>query len=234
MHAPRDNEEFERMMQNSGFGQTPEPSHWDGYNTPTTPAGYDPNPYGPPTNHPTGAFTQAKPGLTKRGKVGLTAVAVVLVGGAYIGYQSHTATVAENQAHAKEMEIQAQLLRIEELKELNRANETKRNSLSTEEKTRQASVDSCVKTDKEMVGKGFGSPSYREVIDNCLAQYGGEKNTTRFDTAAASTPITTTATGGTAAGGGEEGVSGFLVLGIGAFAVLAFGAAKRGTRSDTA
>lgn len=228
MHAPRDNDEFDRITQDlqySGFGETPQPSHWNGHHTPTAPAGYDPNPYGPPNT----AFPQVKPGLTKRGKVVLGTVAAVLAGGAFISYQSHTATVAENQAHAKEMELQAQLLRIEELKELNRANEKKQNSLTTEEKTRQASVDSCVKTDKEMVGKGFGSPSYREVIDNCLTRY-GEKNTTRFDTAASSTPLTTTSATGTTAGAGEEGLNGFLVLGIGAFAVLAFGAAKRGTR----
>ena len=230
MHAPRDNDEFARMMQNNGFGQTPEPSHWDGYNTAPTPSGYDPNPYGPPAAHHAAAGSpQVKPGLTPRGKVALSVGAVVLVGGAFIGYQSHTATVAENANRAKEMEIQAQLLRIEEMKEINRANAKKETANTTQEKTRQASVDSCITTDKAMVGKGMGSPSYREVIDNCLARYSPQQNSTRFDTAAATTPLSSTATGAN-----EGGLSGFLVLGIGAAAVLAFGAAKRGSRPTDA
>ncbi|WP_143202960.1 hypothetical protein [Streptomyces sp. CB02261] len=217
-------DEFERMM-NDQFNA---PGHHYGPGPAATTAGmYDPNPYGPPAPAmpPIAAYAQAKPGLTKRGKVALSVGATVLAGGALIGYQSHTATVAENQARAKEMEVQAQLLRIEELKEINRANEINRNSMKTEEKTRQVSVDSCIDQDKKLVGKGMGSPSYREVIDNCLTRYSAQKDTTRFDAAASTTPVTNTS-GGT----NGDGLNGFLVLGIGAVAVLAFGAAKRGTR----
>lgn len=227
MNAPRDDAEFHRMMQESGFGQDPAPRYHDGYGqTPTSYGFHDPHPYGPPAPTAPGTFQQAKPGLTKRGKVALSVGAVVLAGGAFMSYQSHTAEVAANEARAKEMDIQAQLLRIEEMKEINRANETKENSNKTLEKTRQASVDSCVKTDKEMVGKGMGSPSYREVIDNCLTRYSAQQNTTRFDTASASSTLTNAPTDT----GGGEGLNGFLVLGIGAAAVLAFGAAKRGTK----
>ncbi|MFH8581583.1 hypothetical protein ACH4EF_37135, partial [Streptomyces zaomyceticus] len=124
MNAPDDNAEFNRMMQNSGFGQDPAPRYHDGYGqAPTSYGFHDPHPYGPPAPIAPATFQQAKPGLTKRGKVALSVGAVALVGGALIGYQSHTATVAENENRAKEMEIQAQLLRIEELKELNRSSE---------------------------------------------------------------------------------------------------------------
>lgn len=219
-------DEFDRITQ--GFHT---PGHGYGHGPAATTAGmYDPHPYGPPpATHPNPAFQQAKPGLTKRGKVALSVGATVLAGGALIGYQSHTQTAAENQNRAKEMEIQAQLLRIEELKEINRANAKKETANTTQEKTRQASVDSCITTDKAMVGKGMGSPSYREVIDNCLARYSAPQNSTRFDTASASSPLATTATAPT-----DEGVNGFLVLGIGAIAVLAFGATKRGIRPDSA
>ncbi|MFE5828979.1 hypothetical protein ACFQ8W_01700 [Streptomyces sp. NPDC056508] len=197
---------------------------------------YDPNPYGPPAHTATpahaGVNSQVKPGMTKRGKTALTAVGVVLVGGVFLGYQSHTATVAADQAHAKELELQAQLLRIEELKEINRANENAKKTAKADEKTRQVSVDSCIDQEKNLVGKGMGSPSYREVIDNCLTRYGAQNTTgtARFDNAAASNPLTST----TAAGAGEEGLNGFVVLGVGALAVLAFGAAKRGTRPTSA
>ncbi|MFF6903435.1 hypothetical protein [Streptomyces hydrogenans] len=212
MNAP-DDAEFGRMMQQSGFGTEPTPGY------------YDPHPYGPPAHHPTGTIPQAKPGLTTRGKVALGVVGVALAGGALIGYQSHTETVAENQARTKELEIQAQLLRIEEIKALNTANESTKNSRQAEERTRQASVDSCVNEDKSLVGKGFGSPSYRDVIDNCLARY--TPTTSDLDLKPAGS-----ATAAPAAGGGQVN-SGFLIGG----AVLIGGvlwAAKRGTRPNNA
>ncbi|MFD7980209.1 hypothetical protein [Streptomyces sp. NPDC059071] len=211
MNTP-DDAEFARMMQHNGFGQEPAPSF------------YDPHPYGPPQPAPA-AYPQVKPGLTPRGKVALSLGAAVLAGGALIGYQSHTASVAANEAKAKEMELQAQLLRIEELKELNRAQETARKSESAEEKTRQVAVDSCVNKDKGMVGKGFGSPSYREVIDNCLTQYAASKDT-KFQTAAASSPTASQASGGEINGG--------FLLGGGVLVAFVVYAAKRGTRPNNA
>ncbi|MEU6979588.1 hypothetical protein [Streptomyces sp. NPDC046371] len=186
---------------------------------------YDPHPYGPPAPAAAPMYPQAKPGLTTRGKVGIGVVTAVLAGGALLGYQSHTASVAASQAQAKEMDLRAQLLRIEELKEMNRANETSRKSESAEEKTRQVSVDSCINKDKGMVGKGFGSPSYREVIDNCLTQYGTSKDT-KFETAGSASQVTAQA------GGGEIN-SGWLVAG-GAFVLFVVWAAKRGTRPNNA
>lgn len=207
MNAPRDDAEFQRIVQTSGFGQEP------------TPGFYDPNPYGPPAVAP-----QAKPGLTNRGKVALSVGAVVLAGGALIGYQSHTETIAKNETRTKELEIQAQLLRIEELKVMSKANESTQTSKNAEEKTRQASVDSCIDTDKAMVGKGFGSPSYRDVIDNCLARY--TSTASGLDMKPAGTATATPPTGG--------GVNnGFLIAGAALIGGVLW-VAKRGSRPATA
>lgn len=206
MNAPHD-PEFDSMMAANGYGQEP------------TPGFYDPHPYGPPTGAP-----QAKPGLTTRGKVVLGGVAVVLAGGAFIGYQSHTATVAENETRAKELEIQAQLLRIEELKVMSETNKAAQNSQKAEEKTRQASVDSCIDTDKALVGQGFGSPSYRDVIDNCMARYTTPASGLDMKPAASATAPEPT-------GGGVN--NGFLIAG-GALVIGVIWATKRGSRPTTA
>ncbi|MFB7867339.1 hypothetical protein [Streptomyces sp. NPDC056069] len=214
MNTP-DDAEFTRMMQRQGFGEEPAPGF------------YDPHPYGPPPAAAP-AYPQAKPGLTTRGKVALGVGAAVIAGGALIGYQSHTESVAASEAKAKELDVQAQLLRIEELKEMNRANEAARKSQNADEKTRQVSVDSCINKDKQLVGKGFGSPSYRDVIDNCLTQYGTKD--TKFETAASASQLGPQAS----ASGGDNGINGFLVLGIGAVAIIAGGAARRATRPNNA
>lgn len=226
MNAPDDNAEFNRMMQNSGFGQDPAPRYHDGYGqAPTSYGFHDPHPYGPPAPTAPAAFQQAKPGLTKRGKVALSVGAVALAGGALIGYQSHTATVAENENRAKEMEIQAQLLRIEELKELNRSSEITRNSRNTEEKTRQASVDSCVNTNRGLIGKGLGAPSLGDIVENCQDQYTSPASGLDMQ-AAGSATATPQASG--------EGINSGLLLGGGVLAVVLVIAAKRGTRTGNA
>ncbi|MFJ9810686.1 hypothetical protein ACIRTB_20905 [Streptomyces sp. NPDC101158] len=214
MHTPED-AEFDRMMRHQGFGEEPAPGF------------HDPHPYGPPPAAAP-AFPQAKPGLTARGKVALGVGAAVLAGGALIGYQSHTESVAAAEAKAKELDVQAQLLRIEELKEMNRANEAARKSQNADEKTRQVSVDSCINKDKQLVGKGFGSPSYRDVIDNCLTRY-GTKGDTKFETAASASQVTPQAS----TSGANSGLNGFLVLGIGALALLAGGAARRTAKNNS-
>ncbi|MFD3337412.1 hypothetical protein ACFWV1_32995 [Streptomyces sp. NPDC058700] len=216
-------DEFDRITQ--GF-HIPAQGYCQGPATRT--AGmYDPNPYGPPTPPmtPAAAYGKAKPGLTKRGKAVLSVGATVLAGGALIGYQSHTETVAENQARAKEMEAQAQLLRIEELKEINRANEINRNSRSTQEKTRQASIDSCVNTNRELIGKDFRSPSLGDIVETCQTQYTSPASGLDMQTAGS-------ATTGTQASAGEVNTG--LLLGGGALALILVIAAKRGTRPTTA
>ncbi|MFB7398270.1 hypothetical protein [Streptomyces sp. NPDC056191] len=214
MNAPDDNAEFSRMMQESGFGQNPAPRYQDGCGHPgTTASMHDP--------HPNGTFQQVKPGLTTRGKVALCVGAVVLAGCALIGCQSHATTVAENANRAKEMELQAQLLRIEELKELNRSNEITRKSRSTEEKTRQASVDSCVNTNRSLIGKDYRSPSLSDIVEDCQAQYTSPASGMDMQSAGSSTTGAQTA-------GGE--VNSGLLLGGGVLAIVLVIAVKRGTR----
>ncbi|MFF8840507.1 hypothetical protein [Streptomyces sp. NPDC015130] len=227
MNAPRDDAEFTRMMQESGLGQDPAPRHHNGYATST--GMYDPHPYGPPPTHapthPQATFTQAKPGLTKRGKVALGVGAAVLAGGALIGYQSHTTTVAENENRAKELELRAQILRIEEMKELNRVNESTRNSRAASEETRQVSVDSCVDTNRNLIGKGLGAPSLGDIVADCQAQYTSPASGLDMKTVGSTTASPQASDG--------EINDGFLLAG-GALVVFLVVAARRGTRPNHA
>ena len=218
-------DEFERMMQRQGFGEEPAPSYHNGYGhgpaVNSTAGYYDPNPYGPPAPTTPPAFQQAKPGLTKRGKVALSVSAAVLAGGALIGYQSHTTTVAENENRAKELDLRAQLLRIEEMKELNRVNESARSSRATSEETRQVSVDSCVDTNRNLIGKGLGAPSLGEIVADCQAQYTSPASGLDMKTVGSTTASPQASDG--------EINDGFLLAG-GALVVFLLVAARRGTR----
>ncbi|MFE5482997.1 hypothetical protein [Streptomyces sp. NPDC056527] len=214
-------EDFERMMQEKGFGQEPAPSHHNGYNTPTTAGMYDPNPYGAPTHAP-------KPGLTVRGKAALGIGVAVLAGTGLLGYLAYSADVAKKEAIAKELDLKAQALRIEEMKEFNRAQEVGRKSQNSADATRQASIDSCVNGNKGLVGKGYGSPTYRQVIDDCQAQYGGTNGSVNMQTAGSATTTTT------ASDSGDGTIGGGAFLGLGALAVIALWGARKGTKPTPA
>ncbi|QGZ53348.1 hypothetical protein GPZ77_34525 (plasmid) [Streptomyces sp. QHH-9511] len=204
-------DEFDQIIK--GF-DTPPPSY-----APTS-AAYDPNPYGVPVQ-------PVKPGLTKRGKAALGIGVAVLAGGSLIGYQSYSAQAAEDAAIAKELELKTQALRLEELKEINRANEIGRKSQTSAETARQASIDSCVNSNKGLVGKGFGSPTYRQVIDDCQAQYGGATNLATDLQTASSTTATNTGTDGGSANGGA-------LLGVGALGLLLLWGARKGAKPSPA
>lgn len=182
----------------------------------------DPTPYGTPAHQ---AFPVQKAGLSKRGKAALGIGAAVLAGGSLIGYQSYSAQAAKDAAIAKEIDLKAQMLRLEEMKEINRAKEATLNSTKGTETARQKSVDSCVNNNKGLVGKGYGSPTYRQVIDDCRAQYEGTQNVA-LQTAGSAT--TTTAT----AGSGDSG-NGVVLLGVGGLAIGIWAAAKRSTRATS-
>ncbi|MEU5976341.1 hypothetical protein [Streptomyces sp. NPDC047315] len=177
---------------------------------------FDPHPYGPPET-PAG-----KPGLTKRGKVAVGLGAAVLAGGGLMGYQSYAAQQQEATALAKEVELREKALRLEELKELNRANEKQNTAQQVSDKARQALVDSCVNTNKGAIGKGFGSPSYGDVVEDCQAQY--PRASSAADMAPAS--AATTSSDRPASGGVNSG----FVIGAAALAVGVLVVAKRGTR----
>lgn len=173
----------------------------------------DPTPYGT-----TGQAT--KPGLTKRGKVAIGVGAAVIAGSSLIGYQMYEA----NTMKARELELKAQALELEKFREANRVSQTTQKQASAQVKERQASVDACVKDQADQVGKAYGSPSYRDIVDACQAQYAGGPDAVSGLEATASTQPA----------GGGEGVNqgalmGVLVLG-GGIAILT----RKGKRPNTA
>lgn len=175
----------------------------------------DPTPYGAP-NAP------AKPGLTKRGKVALGIGAAVLAGGSLIGYQVHTANVAAAEAKAQELQLKVKALELAELKERNRAAETGRTVEADQAKVRQASVDTCVKSKSDQVGKGYGSSSYRDIVEDCQAQYPGSEKSGDMQ-AAASTK--------TASGSSSGGINDGVLIGVLALGAVAVFGARKGTRN---
>ncbi|CAM5500099.1 MULTISPECIES: hypothetical protein [Streptomyces] len=175
------------------------------------------SPYGAPVQH-------HKPGLTRRGKAALGIGAAVLAGGGLIGYQAYSADAAANETKAQEIALKQQQLELEKIKELNRASETNRKAQTSENKTRQASINACVKDKDDQVGKEYGSPSYQDVIDACQAQYASTADGDDMESAASSK----TANGG--GGGVNEGV----LLGGGVLVLFLVAAAKKGKRSNPA
>jgi hypothetical protein len=178
----------------------------------------DPNPYGAPA-HP------AKPGLTKRGKAAIGISAAVLAGTTLIGYQIHASNTAEQDAKTQEIALKSQALELAKLRELNKANDKDRKAASSEAKTRQASVDTCVKNHDHLVGKGYGSPSYGDIVEDCQTQYDAPTGTGDMEAAASSED-----TGNHGGGGVNNGA----LLGAAALAgVFAF-AVKKGSKANTA
>lgn len=171
------------------------------------------NPYGGPSQ-------ATKPGLTKRGKVALGIGASVIIGGGLIGYQVH----ATNEVKAQELALKSQALEIQKMRELNRASEANKTAQSSQAKARQASIDSCVKSHDDQVGKVLGT-TYRDVVDACQTQYPDTITGGDMEAAGASQ----TATDGTA-GGVNQG----LLVGGGALVLFLVYAAKKGTRSNPA
>jgi hypothetical protein len=167
-----------------------------------------------------------KPGLTKRGKAALGIGAAVIAGGSLIGYQSYAANAAENEAKAQELAIKSQQLELAKMRELNRSNQADRKAQVSETETRQASINKCVKDQADQVGKEYGSPSYRDVVDACQAQYA--------DTTSSADDMQTAASSSQVSSGDEGGVNNFLLLGGGALAVLLVTVAKNGKRSNPA
>lgn len=182
----------------------------NGLNAPTA---VDPYPYGPPAHAP-------KAGLTKRGKVAISVGAAVIAGSSLIGYQMYEA----NAIKERELELKAQALELEKLRETNRVTQTSQQQANTQIKERQKSVDACVKGQADQVGKAYGSPSYRDIVDACQAQYTGTADAISGLENAASTQAT---------GQGGEVNTGLLVGGA-ALALVLGAAVKKGKRTTAA
>ncbi|PBC72267.1 MULTISPECIES: hypothetical protein [unclassified Streptomyces] len=178
------------------------------------PAEYvDNTPYGGPAQ-------AAKPGLTKRGKVALGIGATVIAGGGLIGYQTHAA----NEVKAQEIALKAQALEIQKMRELNRASEANKKAQNKQANARQASIDSCVKSHDDQVGKVLGT-TYRDVVEACQTQYPDTVAGGDMEAAGASQ---------TATDNGAGGVNQGLLVGGGVLAVALVVAVKKGTRSNPA
>jgi hypothetical protein len=185
-----------------------------GYAIPPQNAYIDPNPYGAPAQ-------PVKPGLTKRGKAALAIGATVIAGGGMLGWQHYSAQQAAADVKAQEIALKQQELRLEELRELNKANTASQKLQTTVDTARQKKVDACVNDNKGLVGKQLGA-TYRSVLEDCQAQY--PATTSTGDMQAVSD---TTSSGG---GGVNTGLligGGVLVLGLAV-------AAKKSTKSNPA
>lgn len=177
-------------------------------------------------NSPYGTQMQSsKPGLTKRGKAALGIGAAVLAGGSLIGYQSYAASTAQHEAKAQELAIKQQQLELEKMRETRLANQAEQKTQNSQNETRQASVNRCVKNQEDQVGKEYGSPSYRDIVDACQAQYTDTTSSGDDMQAAASSQAANTS---------GEGVNNFALLGGGALAVGLVAAAKKSKRSNPA
>ncbi|MFE6885838.1 hypothetical protein [Streptomyces sp. NPDC057702] len=171
----------------------------------------DPTPYGGPQ--------KTKPGLTKRGKIALGVGAAVLAGGSLIGWQMHSAQVAESEAKAEEIALKVEALELEKLREMNRAAEQSRKSDLSQARVRQAAIDACMKGSIGLT-KEEGGPSRRDVERDCQARYPEQSDTS--DMEAVSTVKDN--------GGGD--VNGGLLLGGGALALVLVAAAKKAKRHE--
>ncbi|WP_329047129.1 hypothetical protein [Streptomyces sp. NBC_01422] len=180
----------------------------------------DPNPYGAPT------APAVKPGLTTRGKAAITIGAAVIAGGSLLGYQSYTANAAEAELKAQELGLKADALALEKLKVLHQTAAADKKTATEQVAARQAAVDTCVKSLKNQVGKGYGSPTYGEIVEDCQSQYPTTADGTDMQAAAASQDLDTS-TGND--GGG--GVSNGLLIGLGTLGAIAVFGAKKGTRN---
>jgi hypothetical protein len=193
-------DEFEEMM---GREFAPEP--------------VDPNPYN-------AHATQAKPGLTKRGKAVLAIGATVIVGGGFAFYQHNAAVQSANSVKTQELAIQQQKLELEKLKVLGQVNMAQQKTQSAADAARQKKIDACVAGNKGLVGKQLGA-TYRSVLDDCQAQYAAT-NTTGADMEAAAS-VTDSGTGG-------SNPTTVLLVGGGALVLGAGYAVRKGTRPTAA
>jgi hypothetical protein len=204
---PAHDPEFDRVI-NEGYT----------VNSPTHQPEYaDPSPYGIPA-HP------VKAGLTKRGKAAMAIGATVIAGGTLLGWQHYSAQQADAATKAQEIALKQQELKLQELKELNKAQAANQKVQSTQNAALQKQVDSCVNHNKGLVGKQLGA-TYRSVLEDCQAQYSA--------TASSGDNMQNTASA-TNAGAGQGGVNtGFLIAGgvlVGGVAI----AVRKGTRTTTA
>jgi hypothetical protein len=201
--------EFDRIVQ--GIQSTPGPEFTD------------PRPYGPPVHT---AYAQpVKSGLTSRGKAAIGVGTAVIACGTIFGWQHYAAQETAAQAKAQELALKQQELRIQEIREINKANAAEKKSEKAENSERKKLVEACVDSNKKMVGKLLGV-TYQSVRGDCEDQYPTVTNGTDMQAAATVTDTTTGSTGG--------GFNPFLLVGAGAFGLGVVAFARKSTKSNAA
>lgn len=158
----------------------------------------DVNAYGSPIVKP------QKAGLTRRGKLAIAVAGVAIVGGGTIWWNIHSAGVEADRKEAAALEIQMKKLELEELRMRNEAKAKDEKSAEAAAAARQASVARCVKDSSDQIGKGFGSPSKSDVIEDCKQQYDAVDGSDMVAAGNASD----------AHGGGEGGLNSAALLGL--------------------
>lgn len=165
-----------------------------------------------------------KPGMTKRGKVVVAVGAAILAGGGILTWQDSNADAKAADIQAQELALKQQELRIQELKELNKANAANQKAEQTHDAAQQKMIQACVDADKGLIGKQLGV-TYRSVMSDCKAQY-GTSNSTGADMQEAAA-ATDTSDGG--------GISPSVLLAITVGGALVVGAAAvRGRKPNAA
>ncbi|MFI8932472.1 hypothetical protein ACIG3E_33010 [Streptomyces sp. NPDC053474] len=156
-----DEVEFQKIMANNGMANEPDCERQ--------------GPYGLPL--------QRRRSLTRRGRVALIAGAAVICSGGAVCFQVDSS----NERKAQEIELKAERLKLEKMREENRARENNRKVSTAAEKDRQTHVDTCVKGNARKVGKGYGAPSMRQVVEDCQAQYASSSDGSDMGAAGSST-----------------------------------------------
>lgn len=214
MSAADDRDRFDQILAQNGYAHV-STEH------------LDPNPYGAPA--PFVAHPTTKPGLTTRGKAALGIGAAVIAGGSLLGYQSYSASTAQAELKAQELALKADALELEKLKVLNQTKTVNEQTVNEQVTARQKRVDTCVDGLKSQVGKGYGSPTYGDIVEDCQSQYPATAGTDDMQAAASSQDLSTS-TGNSGGGGVNQG----LLIGIGALGIAAVIGTKKGTKAAPA
>lgn len=168
-----------------------------------------------------------KPGLTRRGKIALTVGATVIASAGMLTWQNYTTQAQENSLKSQELALQQQALRIQELKEINKATAAQKKEQATEDAERKKFIDACVQADKGLIGKQMGV-KYSSVVADCTSQFqGAQAGVDGSDMAAAGA---SSDTGGGSAGGINS--TGLLAIAAGG-GLLVLVAARRTKKTHT-
>ena len=154
--------------------------------------------------------------------------ATVIAGGSLLAWQNYSSEASANAIKAQELQYKQDLLELEKLKELNKANTKNQEVQSTVDAARRKQVDACVAADKNRVGKQLGV-TYSSVLADCQNQYPPTSTVGLKEAASTADTGSDTDTG---AGGG---ISPAGLIGIGAGAALLVGvAANRSKKANAA